>query len=165
MSAKVYSAAVVGMDSTIVEVEADIGRSLPNILVVGLPDASVQEARERVRSAIKNSGLKFPATRVTVNLAPGNVKKAGPVYDLPVALAILIASQELKPKIPFEQIMFLGELALDGNLRPITGVLSATLLAKAKNFQAIVVPKANAAEAALVDDLVVYGAGSLMVGV
>ncbi|OGL85810.1 hypothetical protein A3I40_02705 [Candidatus Uhrbacteria bacterium RIFCSPLOWO2_02_FULL_48_12] len=162
MSAKVYSAAVVGMDSTIVEVEADIGRSLPNILVVGLPDASVQEARERVRSAIKNSGLKFPATRVTVNLAPGNVKKAGPVYDLPVALAILIASQELKPKIPFEQIMFLGELALDGNLRPITGVLSAALLAKAKNFQAIVVPKANAAEAALVDGLVVYGAGSLM---
>src|SRR3989344_9266481 len=162
MSAKVYSAAVVGLDSTIVEVEADIGRSLPNILVVGLPDASVQEARERVRSAIKNSDLKFPATRVTVNLAPGSVKKAGPIYDLPVALAILIASGELVPRVDFRKLMFLGELALDGLLRPINGILSAALLAKSLNFEAIIVPSQNAAEAALVDDLTVYGADSLL---
>src|SRR3989338_3297384 len=101
MAAKVYSAAVVGLEATVVEVEADIGRSLPNVLVVGLPDTSVQEARERVRAAIRNSSLKFPATRVTINLAPGSVKKAGPVYDLPVALAILIASSELKPCLSF----------------------------------------------------------------
>ena len=162
MSAKVYSAAVVGLDSTIVEVEADIGRSLPNILVVGLPDKSVQEARERVRSAIKNSDLKFPATRVTVNLAPGSVKKAGPIYDLPVALAILIASGELVPRVDFRKLMFLGELALDGLLRPINGILSAALLAKSLNFEAIIVPSQNAAEAALVDDLTVYGADSLL---
>lgn len=162
MSSKVYSAAIVGLDSIIVEVEADIGRSLPNILVVGLPDTSVQEARERVRAAIKNSGLKFPATRVTVNLAPGNVKKAGPVYDLPVALAILIASGELNPKIFLERTLFLGELALDGSLRPITGVLSSTLLAKSLNYEAIIVPQSNAAEAALVDGLEVYGAASLI---
>ena len=162
MSAKVYSAAVVGLDSTVVEVEADIGRSLPNILVVGLPDTSVQEAKERVRAAIKNSGLKFPATRITVNLAPGNVKKAGPVYDLPVALAILIASGELKLNTDLGRFLFLGELALDGTLRPVSGVLSAALLAKALDFGAIIVPQGNAAEAALVDDLVVYGAESLM---
>src|SRR3989338_3746643 len=162
MSAKVYSAAVVGLDSTVVEVEADIGRSLPNILVVVLQDTSVEEEKERVRAAIKNSGLKFPATRITVNLAPGNVKKAGPVYDLPVALAILIASGELKLNTDLGRFLFLGELALDGTLRPVSGVLSAALLAKALDFGAIIVPQGNAAEAALVDDLVVYGAESLM---
>ena len=111
---------------------------------------------------IKNSDLKFPATRVTVNLAPGSVKKAGPIYDLPVALAILIASGELVPRVDFRKLMFLGELALDGLLRPINGILSAALLAKSLNFEAIIVPSQNAAEAALVDDLTVYGADSLL---
>jgi magnesium chelatase family protein len=161
MAAKVYAAAAVGLEATVVEVEADIGRSLPNVLVVGLPDASVQEARERVRAAIKNSGLQFPTTRVTINLAPGHVRKEGPAFDLPVALAILLASGELVPRRPVERTVFLGELSLDGTLRPINGVLSAALLAKAAGFSDIIVSRANAREAALVDGLAVYGAASL----
>src|SRR3989338_3733240 len=115
MPAKVFSAVTVGLESTLVEVEVDICRSLPNILIVGLPDAAVQEARERVRAAIKNSHLKFPSTRVTVNLAPGDIKKEGPLYDLPIALAVLLASEEMKlPPHKFSQTIFLGELAFDG---------------------------------------------------
>lgn len=161
MSAKVFSAATVGLDAIVVEVEADIGRSLPNILMVGLPDASVKEARERVRAAIKNSGLKFPTTRVAVNLAPGNVRKAGPAYDLPVALAILIASSELTPRHSLEKTIVLGELSLDGHLRPVAGVLAAALLARAEGFTEIIVPNANASEAALVEGLTVIGVDSL----
>lgn len=162
MVPKVYSAAPFGLESRLVEVEVDIGRSLPNILIVGLPDAGVKEARERVRAAIKNSGLKFPSTRVTVNLAPGDVKKEGPAYDLPVALSVLLASEEVKlpPKL-FEKTMFLGELALDGSLRSVGGVLSAALLAKKRHFKYIVVPTDNAPEAALVDELAVLPAASL----
>ncbi|PJE75586.1 magnesium chelatase [Candidatus Uhrbacteria bacterium CG10_big_fil_rev_8_21_14_0_10_48_11] len=161
MSAKVYSAATIGLDAVTVEVEADIGRSLPNVLVVGLPDTAVQEARERVRAAIKNSGLKFPTTRVTVNLAPGDIKKEGPLYDLPVALAILLASEEVRLPQTVERILFLGELALDGTLRPVSGVLSATLHAKDAGFEVVVVPEENAEEAALVDGITVFGATSL----
>src|SRR3989338_6890464 len=112
---KVFSAATLGLESTLVEVEVDIGRSLPNILLVGLPDAAVQEAKERVRAAIKNSGLRFPSTRVTVNLAPGDVRKEGPMYDLPVAMAVLLAAEELKvPQDFLQQTMVVGELALNG---------------------------------------------------
>lgn len=161
MSAKVFSAALVGLDGLTVEVEADVGRALPAVLVVGLPDTAVQESRERVRSAIKNSNLRFPTTKVTVNLAPGDVKKSGPLYDLPVALAILIAAGELHTPLSLERTMFLGELALDGALRPVNGVLPAALHARDNHFEAIVVPAANAEEAALVDGLTVYAAASL----
>jgi magnesium chelatase family protein len=161
MAAKVYSAVNVGLEAAVVDVEADIGRSLPNFLIVGLPDAAVQEARERVRAAIKNSGLKFPSTRVTVNLAPGDLKKEGPAYDLPVALAILVAAGELTPRTSLARTMFLGELALDGGLRPVSGVLAAALLARAAGFAALVVPVGNEAEGALVEGLDVYAAPSL----
>ncbi len=156
--AKVLSAAVIGLEATLVEVEVDIGRSLPNILIVGLPDAAVQEARERVRAAIKNSGLRFPSTRVTVNLAPGDVRKEGPLYDLPVALAVLAASEELPlPAQEFPHTLYLGELALDGSLRPVSNVLSAAALARRLHIKNIVVPAANVAEAALIDDIEVLG--------
>lgn len=160
--AKVFSAAMVGLEAIRVEVEADIGRALPNILIVGLPDASVQEAKERVRSAIRNSSLEFPKTRVTVNLAPGDVRKEGPLYDLPVAIAVLLASGELKCGINPHSLLFVGELSLDGKLRPVNGVLAAAMLAKEEGFEGIVVPAANAAEAALVDDLVVLPANNLI---
>lgn len=163
MPAKVFSAATLGLESTLVEVEVDIGRSLPNILLVGLPDAAVQEAKERVRAAIKNSGLRFPATRVTVNLAPGDVRKEGPMYDLPVAVAVLLAADELKASPEFlQQSMFVGELALNGLVRPVSGVLSAAILARNLKFTSIIVPQANAAEAALVDGINVIGAASLI---
>lgn len=160
--AKVFSVAMVGLEAIQVEVEADIGRALPNILIVGLPDASVQEARERVRSAIRNSSLEFPKTRVTVNLAPGDVRKEGPLYDLPVAIAVLLAADEIKSLIDPLSLLFVGELSLDGNLRPVHGVLAAAMLAKEAGFAGIVVPAANAAEAALVDGLTVFPADNLM---
>lgn len=159
---KVFSSAPQGLEAALVEIEVDIGRSLPNIIVVGLPDASVKEARERVRAAIKNSGLKFPTTRVTVNLAPGNVKKEGPGYDLPVALAVLMASEEIHfEEAQFSHTLFLGELALDGSLRPVAGVLVATLLAKRLGFTHIVVPGGNAREAALIRGVTVLAATTL----
>ncbi len=162
MPAKVFSAATVGLEALLVEVEVDIGRSLPNILIVGLPDAAVQEARERVRAAIKNSGFRFPSTRVTVNLAPGDVKKEGPMYDLPVALAVLLASDDLQiPPEQFSQTIFLGELALDGTLRPVSNVLSAATLAASLHIANVIVPISNAKEAALVDGLNVFAATSL----
>ena len=130
--------------------------------MVGLPDVAVQESRERVRAAVKNSGLRFPTTRVTVNLAPGHVRKAGPAYDLPVALAILLASGELVTHIPLHKIMMLGELALDGSVRSVAGVLAAALLAREEKFTTIIVPAANAREAAVVEGLNVLGANSLV---
>jgi len=153
MSSKVYSAAVIGLDSELIEVEADISGGLPNFTVVGLPDAAVQESRERVRSAVKNSGLPFPGTKVTVNLAPADTKKEGPSYDLPIAVAILIANGSLRPLAGCEENIFVGELALDGALRSVTGVLSIALAAKDFGIKRLYVPAANAAEAALVAGL------------
>lgn len=160
-AAKVYSAATVGLEAVTVEVEADIGRSLPAIIIVGLPDTSVQEAKERVRSAFANCGLSFPNSRVTVNLAPGDVKKAGPLYDLPVAMSILCANGEVVFARSFDKVLFLGELALNGDLRAVAGVLPIALHAKAVGFETVVVPYMNAREAALVDDLEVFGAHNL----
>jgi len=161
MPAKIFSAATIGLNALTVEVEADIGRSLPSVLMVGLPDTSVQESKERVRAAIKNSNFSFPTTRVTINLAPGDVRKEGPLYDLPVAIAILCASDELRPSISVENVMFLGELALDGSLRSVNGVLSAALHAKSAGFDKLIVPIENAPEGALVDGIQVFGAASL----
>src|SRR6185295_9330414 len=117
MIAKVFSAAVIGLDAELIEVEADVTNGLPATVVVGLPDTSVQESRERVKTAIKNSGASYPPTRVSVNLAPADLPKLGTHFDLPIALAILIASEQIN----FDGAgkMFLGELSLDGALRPI----------------------------------------------
>ncbi|MEK7211663.1 MAG: YifB family Mg chelatase-like AAA ATPase [Patescibacteria group bacterium] len=162
MSSKLYSAAVIGLDSELVEVEADISQGLPNFIVVGLPDTAVQESRERVRSAVKNSGLPFPGTRIAVNLAPADVKKEGPAYDLPIAIAILIAEGVLAAAdFDFEKSVFIGELALNGELRGISGVLPVALGAKAKGIERLFVPEVNAPEAALVSGLEIIPVKSL----
>lgn len=160
-AAKVFSAATIGLDAVTVEVEADVGRSLPAIIIVGLPDASVQEAKERVRSAFSNCDLPFPKTRVTVNLAPGDVKKAGPLYDLPVAMSILAAGGEVKFSRPLQKTLFVGELALNGDVREVAGILPIALHAVEAGFEEIVVPALNAREAALVDGIKVYSAHNL----
>lgn len=149
MLAKVNAAAVVGLDAVPVEVEIDIAsQGLPSFTIVGLPDKAVEEAKERVRSAIKNSGADFPAKRITVNLAPADLPKEGPLYDLPIALGVLIASGQVVADI--EDALFIGELSLDGRLRHTNGILPQTIMASEKKIKRMFIPQVNAKEAALV---------------
>lgn len=165
MSSTVYSAALVGLEATPIEVEADISNGLTSFVVVGLPDTAVQESRERVRTALRNCGLQFPRTRVVVNLAPADLKKEGPSYDLPIAVSILRAAGILQPsavsKSPSKD-WFIGELALDGAVREVTGLLPIALAAKSHGVKTLFVPAGNATEAALVPDLNVVPLPSLM---
>jgi len=196
MSSKVLSAAVIGLDGEIVEVEADISFGV-HFTIVGLPDTAIQESRERIRSAIRNSGLPFPRTHLTINLAPANIKKEGPAYDLPIAVSILLASGviqktpilknkvekmslkvegdkfdvtvETEPDIApetsnfyFPDSLFVGELALDGSLRGITGVLSIALTARAHGIKTIYLPWQNAAEASLISGLTIIPVKNLL---
>src|SRR3990167_53548 len=161
MSAKVYTCGVFGLQALTIEVEADVSSQLPGIFIVGLPDKAVEEARERVRSALKNSGCEFPRTKVTVNLAPADVKKEGSAYDLPIALALLAASGQLESEVGFSHRLFLGELSLEGRLRAIPGVLVVARAARRLGFKELYVPQANAAEAALVDGLTIYAPTTL----
>lgn len=154
MLAKSQTCAVVGLDGFIVQVEVDISSGLPAFNVVGLPDTAVQEARERVRAALRNSGCEFPMRRITVNLAPADLKKAGPAYDLPIAVGILLSSGQIY--LPEESSLFLGELSLDGSLRHTNGVLPMVSVARDQGFSAVYVPTADAAEAALVEGIQVY---------
>lgn len=155
MLAKVQSAAVVGLDSVPVTVEVDVSsQSLPSFTIVGLPDKAVEEAKERVRSALKNSGADFPPKRITVNLAPADLPKEGPSYDLPIALGLLIASGQLEANIA--DSLALGELSLDGSLRHVSGILTQATLAKGKGVKKIFVPKVNAREAAVIPGIEVY---------
>ena len=151
MLAKVLTCAVVGLDGALVEVEADIGYGLPSFTVVGLPDAAVQESRERVRAAIKNSGCVFPIRRVTVNLAPADLKKEGPAYDLPIALAVVMASQQVPDG--HSQALYLGELSLDGDVRHTDGILPMVSLARDKGVTTVFVPAVDALEASLVEGI------------
>src|SRR3990167_6198714 len=126
MLAKITSGATVGLNALLVDVEVDIAsQGLPSFTIVGLPDKAVEESKERVRAAIKNSGAEFPAKRITVNLAPADLPKAGPAYDLPIALGILVASEQLLA--PKEDMLVIGELSLDGSLRHTNGVLPIAL--------------------------------------
>lgn len=162
MPVKIYSLALLGLEAEIIEVEADTGGGeLGQFSVVGLPDAAVSESRERVRLAVKNSGMEFPKLKVTVNLAPANFKKQGSAFDLPIALSILLTTGRLRELSDLKQCVFAGELALDGSLRPVSGVLSMAMKAKAVGFKKFFVPLANAGEAALVKDLTVYGLNNL----
>src|SRR5215212_5799169 len=122
--AKVFSCAVVGLDGVLVEVEVDVGQGVPGTVVVGLPDAAVRESQDRVRAAVRNSGGKFPLGRVTVNLAPADLKKAGPTYDLPIALGVLIAGKQAPPAPLLDDALVVGELALDGVVRHVPGIIS-----------------------------------------
>jgi magnesium chelatase family protein len=157
---KALSAAVFGIDAYPVEVEVDISAGLPNFTTVGLPDAAVRESRERIKSAIKNCGLEFPFQNITVNLAPADVKKEGSGFDLPIALGILGTTGVLL-KADLKNTLFLGELSLDGGLRPIKGALSIAAMARQKGIQRMVLPVENASEAAVVEELQVYGLASL----
>ena len=161
MSAKVLSAAVVGLDASLVEVEADISRGLPKTFIVGLPDTAVQEAKERVRSGIRNSGFDFPPSVITVNLAPAHLRKEGSGYDLPIAVAILLARGILKKERTIDDALFIGELSLDGTLRPVNGVLSIAIAARNQKIKKVFLPKYNAAEASLVKGVHIYPVESL----
>lgn len=161
MLAKINSSAVVGLDAVPVEVEVDIAaQGLPNFTIVGLPDKAVEEAKERVRSAIKNTGADFPAKRITVNLAPADLPKEGPSYDLPIALGILVASGQLIADL--SESVFMGELSLDGRLRHTNGVLPQVLLARKQKIKHIFVPEVNAKEASVIDDITVFPVPTLL---
>ena len=150
--ATVTSCAVVGLDAVPIEVEVDLGGGLPNLLIVGLPDKAVEESKERARSALKNSGAVFPSARITVNLAPADIKKEGPAYDLPMALAILLAQREILPE-PLVGSVVIGELSLDGRLRHVNGILPMVMMAKERGFTSVIVPAVNAREALLVEGI------------
>jgi len=159
MLAKVMSCAVVGLEGAIVEVEVDISPGLPSFTIVGLPDTAVQEAKERVRAAIRNSGCVFPTKRITVNLAPADLKKAGPAYDLPIAVGILLSSEQAYADV--SKTLFLGELSLDGSLRHTHGILPMVALAQDRGLPEVFVPADDAAEASLLDSVRVIPAISL----
>lgn len=159
MFSRIQSIGIFGMDSYMIEVEADISTGLPGFDIVGLPDTAVKESRDRVRAAIKNCGFKFPLGRITVNLAPADRKKEGSVYDLPVLLAILKAYNQLK--VDFSDSVIIGEVALDGKIRSANGVLAITITAKQNGVKNIFVPAENAEEAAVIEGINVYGVESL----
>ena len=160
MIAIVKSTALHGLDGQVVEVEVDVSNGLPCFDIVGLPDVSVRESKDRVRAAIKNSGLEFPVKRITVNLAPADLKKEGPIYDLPIAVGILAATEQLTPE-QYGRFAYLGELSLNGSLRSIAGSLPNILAAVGASIDEIIVPRENAAEAALVEGAAIFPAGSL----
>ena len=159
MLSKITSFALCGLDGVPVEVETDINKGMVSYDLVGLPDAAVKESKERVRSAIKNSSLAFPVNKITINLAPADLKKEGSQYDLPLAVSILIAGDQITANT--DGIVFLGELALDGALRPVTGILPILISAKAKGFTRFVIPAANANEASYIEGITVYALKSL----
>lgn len=154
MFAKVQSLGVFALNGFLVTVEADTSGGLPRFDIVGLPDNAVKEAGDRVRSALKNSGFTYPVSRITVNLAPADTRKTGPVYDLPILLALLATAGQLPPQ-PASRA-FIGELSLDGAIRPVTGALAMALAAKNAGMEELFCPEANAAEAAVVEGLMIY---------
>ncbi len=155
MFARVNSMGFLGMDAFMVGVEADLLQGLPRFDIVGLPDTSVSESRNRVRSAIKNSGFNFPVSRITVNLSPADKRKEGPMYDLPILIALLCATQQLKCN-SMEQLAFLGELSLDGTLRRINGALPMVIKAQKAGIKAVFLPADNAAESSVVKGISIY---------
>src|SRR5438477_1133174 len=160
MFAKIYSAAVYGVDAYEVEIEVNASGGHPVIVVVGLPDAAVKESRDRVTTAVSNSGYFWPRGRTTINLAPAEIKKEGPSFDLPIALGMIAVSEEIDTST-FEKFSFVGELALDGAVRTVKGVLPVALEARRRGKHALFVPEANAQEAAMVDKIDIYGVQNL----
>lgn len=159
--AKILSAATVGLDSYLVEVEVDIGAGLPSFAIVGLPDKAIDESKERIRAAIKNSGVFFPQHRLTINLAPADMKKEGPSFDLPMAVGVLLADEQVENIKEFEDSIFVGELSLDGKLRHVNGILPICMFALERGFKRIYLPKVNAKEASLVKGLEIMPVESL----
>ncbi|HSM18162.1 MAG TPA: YifB family Mg chelatase-like AAA ATPase [Gemmatimonadales bacterium] len=161
MLARVFSAAVLGVDAYLVDVEADLSNGLPSFSTVGLPQGAVKEGRERVSAALGNAGFTFPLKRTTINLAPADIPKQGSAFDLPIALGILAASGQVPPDL-LERHAFVGEVGLEGGLRPVRGALSMALAARAAGLSGMVLPLANAAEAAVVEGFEVRGAQTLL---
>src|SRR6478735_4780918 len=161
MLATIGSAALLGIDAVPVQIEVNTGESgVPDLILVGLPDAAVKESQDRVFSALSNSGLRMPRTRTTINLAPGDLRKEGAIYDLPIAIGILVATGQLAPdKLP--HCLVAGELSLSGATRPIKGGLAMAVLAREAGYRAILLPTGSAQEAALVSDIEVYEITSL----
>lgn len=161
MATKILSAALIGLDSEIIEVEADHSpHGNPGMIIVGLPDKAVDESKSRVRSAIKNSGLEFPRGNVVINMAPADIKKAGTHYDLPIAIACLMQSRQLPPI--GNDSLFVGELALDGSLRPINGIISFAIACHARGIKNLFLPEANAREASLINGLEIFPIANLL---
>lgn len=158
--AKVYSSSLLGIDAYLVEVEADITGGMPYFATVGLPEGAVREAKERVASAVKNSGFSFPRQKVTINLAPADIKKEGSAFDLPMAVGILAATGQLGRE-DFSDVVLVGELSLNGDIRPVPGILPIAMALKQNGSRALLVPKENAAEAAMATGLPVYPISSL----
>ncbi len=159
MLARIHSSATIGIDAHPILVEVDIARGLPGFSTVGLPDNAVKESKDRVKSAIKNSGYAFPARRITVNLAPADIKKEGTSFDLPLAVGILLAEGFIK-RDNLDDYIFVGELSLDGSIRPVRGAISISMCARAKGKR-LILPVENAGEAAVVTGVEVYGARTL----
>ncbi|OGY48963.1 MAG: magnesium chelatase [Candidatus Buchananbacteria bacterium RIFCSPHIGHO2_02_FULL_40_13] len=161
MSVRILSAAIIGLDAIPVEVEADNSpHGTPNMYIVGLADKAVDESKSRVRSAIKNSDLEFPRGNITINLAPADLKKVGAYYDLPIAVACLLKTEQIK-LADFSNNLFVGELSLDGSLRPVNGILSIADMCKTRGIRNIFVPQDNASEASLIGGLNVFGVNDL----
>ena len=159
MLAKALTCAMIGLEGAVVEAEVDISPGLPAFNIVGLPDTAVQEARERVRAAIRNSGFDFPMRRITVNLAPADLKKAGPSYDLSIAVGILSSTGQIASDI--SGAVFLGELSLDGGIKHTNGILPMVGIAEGEGINQVYVPAVDSKEASLLDGVTVYPANTL----
>src|SRR5512139_501369 len=161
MLAKVLAGAPLGIDAYLVEVEVDIAQGLPQFATVGLPDGAVKESKDRIKSAIKNSGYDFPTRRITINLAPADIRKDGTAFDLPMAIGLLTATGLIPPE-QAGRYLFMGELSLDGRIKPVRGLLPVAAAAgRWPGVEALVVPASNAEEGALVDGLPVYPVNTL----
>ncbi|MEI6289239.1 MAG: YifB family Mg chelatase-like AAA ATPase [Chloroflexota bacterium] len=162
MLSRIFSCAVVGLEGVVVEVEVDYSSGQPGMIIVGLPDAAVQESRERVQTAIKNAGLNFPRHRIVVNLAPASVRKVGPYFDLPIALGVVVMGGHI-PASALDETLVIGELSLDGTVRHARGVLPMAATARAQGYKRMIVPEIDAAEAALIPGLEVIPVNTLAV--
>ncbi|MGB5634116.1 MAG: magnesium chelatase domain-containing protein, partial [Waterburya sp.] len=160
MLARIWSAAIIGIDAIKVGVEVDVSGGLPKIIVVGLPDVAIQESRERVKAAIKNADFAFPVRKIVINLTPADLRKEGPCFDLPITVGILAASKQVDPQL-LGDYLFYGEVSLDGTLRAVSGVLPIAAAASQMGIAGLILPLGNAQEAAVVKDISVYGFGNL----
>ena len=161
MVSNIKSISLNGLEGSLVEVQTDISGGLPKIEIVGLPDMSVKESKERIKSAIKNSNIEFPSKKIIVNLAPANTRKEGTIYDLPIAIGILTALGKIN-KEKLESTIIIGELSLDGKVNPINGVLAICIEAKNLGIKKVILPKANEREGAIAKDLEIIGVKSLI---
>lgn len=162
MLAKIRSMALLGIDAFEIGIEADITEMLPSFTIVGLPDGAIRESRERVMSALKNCGFEFPSRKVTINMAPADIRKEGSAYDLPIAIGLLIASKQIEPVKDLSELCLIGELSLDGAVKPIKGILPIALAAREKEFKGVLLPTEGANEASVAEGVSIYPIDTLL---